>query len=50
MTHQEWLIQRARTYWENDENLPLDLFAEMNSAGINVEEAENEFAFNNQQD
>ncbi len=48
MTYQEWLVQRAISYWENDENLPLDLFAEMVSAWIDVDAEENNFAFNNE--
>jgi hypothetical protein len=33
----EWLIARARNeYWRFNEPLPLDLFAEMQAAGLDV--------------
>ena len=48
MTHQEWLITRAETYWANDEPLPLDLFAELNAAGVDVDKEETLFDLINQ--
>lgn len=34
------LIEKAQSYWAVDEPLPLDLFAELMSAGIDVEALE----------
>lgn len=36
MTLIDWLIQRARKFWDNGLQVPLDLFAEMQSEGLDV--------------
>lgn len=50
MTYIEWLLVRAGMYWGEDVPLPLDLFAEMNAAGIAVELEEETFHLMNQYD
>lgn len=43
MTLSEWLIKRARRYWVVGAQLPLDLFYEMLSAGLDVSALEEQF-------
>ena len=43
MTLIEWLIRRARKFWDHGKNIPMDLFAEMNSAGLDVQSLENKY-------
>lgn len=38
--HTERLIDRACGYWENGHVIPLDLFAQMNEAGLDVQALE----------
>lgn len=37
------LIERAKLYWEEGHILPLDLFAALNEAGLNVEALEDQY-------
>lgn len=39
----EQLITRARGYWESGHQIPLDLFAEMNEAGLDVQALEDTY-------
>jgi hypothetical protein len=39
-TYHEHLITRAQSHWAVGHRLPVDLFAEMLSAGLDVEELE----------
>jgi hypothetical protein len=39
----EALIERARLYWEQGFTIPLDLFVEMNNAGLDVETLEDKY-------
>ena len=39
-TYAEWLEQRAATYWDRGEHVPLDLFYEMLGSGLDVEALE----------
>ncbi len=41
--HIETLITRARIFWDEDKNIPLDLAAEMFEAGLIVDELENQY-------
>jgi hypothetical protein len=43
VTHRDFLICRARPYWERGHSLPLDLFAEMVSAGLDVVSLEEQY-------
>lgn len=43
MTHIEYLLLKASIYWSAGSRLPLDLFAEMMSIGIDVGAAEEKF-------
>ena len=36
MTHAEFLTRQARRYWSRGERLPIDLFAQLISVGIDV--------------
>lgn len=40
MNQSEWLIARATQYWDLGQQLPLDLFSELLSAGLDVEALE----------
>lgn len=37
MTEAEFLIARARPYWQQGQPIPLDLFAEFMSLGLDVD-------------
>jgi len=37
------LVRRARGFWERNEQLPLDLFAEMVELGVDVETLEQRY-------
>lgn len=41
--HAERLINTARCYWENGHVIPLDLFAQMNEAGLDVQRLEGQY-------
>lgn len=43
MNHIEFLIKQARGHWANYMPLPLDLFAQMNAAGIDVDAEERNY-------
>lgn len=43
MNEAEWLIQRARKYWDKGEEIPLNLVMEMSAAGLLVEELEKQY-------
>lgn len=43
MTEINWLIKRARRYLERNEPIPLDLFYQMLSAGVDVSEVERKY-------
>ncbi|WP_165595540.1 hypothetical protein [Methylovorus sp. MM2] len=43
MNYRDHLVMRARSFWGNDEQLPLELFAEMNAEGIDIDAEENKF-------
>jgi len=43
MTHQEFLMTKAEAYWDQGQPLPLDLFYELLSSGIDVDAAERKF-------
>lgn len=43
MSHASFLIARARPYWEQGQSLPLDLFAEMQSIGMDVVALEQQY-------
>lgn len=36
MTHHEWLIQKASVFWNQGQQLPLDLFYQLIGAGLDV--------------
>lgn len=40
MTHPEFLLRQAEDYWNNGHHLPIDLFARMISAGLDVDALE----------
>lgn len=44
----EHLITKARMYWESGHAIPLDLFAEMNEAGLDVQALETQY-FNDEE-
>jgi hypothetical protein len=50
MSHIDWLLVRAGLYWGVGQPLPLDLFAEMNQAGVDVDAEERLFNLMNQYD
>ena len=43
MNYHDHLIQRARSYWGNDQELPADLFSEMLVEGIDIDQAERNY-------
>lgn len=43
MTLVEWLIRRARHYWDKGQQIPVNLFAEMIGAGLDVEALERQY-------
>jgi hypothetical protein len=40
MTLSDFLVRQARAFWDRGERLPLDLFAQLNSAGLDVDALE----------
>jgi len=50
MTHIEYLLLQAGVYWSVGSPLPLDLFAKMNTAGIDVDREEQLFNLMEQYD
>lgn len=46
MTLADHLIARARPYWHAGRSLPLDLFAEMQSEGLDVVALEEQHLYN----
>lgn len=43
MTLIDWLIRRARKFWDIGDQIPIDLFAEMRSAGLDVNTLERRY-------
>lgn len=37
------LINEAKSYWGNNESIPLDLFAQLNELGVDVERLERHY-------
>jgi hypothetical protein len=50
MTHTEWLSLKATAYWAAGQPLPLDLFTQMNEAGMDVDAEERNFNLMEQYD
>lgn len=40
MTHADFLIHQATRYWNRGEHLPIDLFAQLIAAGLDVDALE----------
>ncbi len=43
MTLIDWLVYRAQHYWERGNQIPLDLFAEMQAEGLDVVSLERQY-------
>jgi phage-related baseplate assembly protein len=43
MTESEFLIRQAQAYWSQGQRLPLDLFANLISAGLDVDALERRY-------
>lgn len=43
MNETDRLLERARVYWESGHVIPLDLFAQMNEAGMDVQRLEDDY-------
>lgn len=43
MNYYDHLVMRARSYWGNDQELPLELFSEMIAVGIDVQTEEEKY-------
>lgn len=39
----DWLVYRAQHYWERGNQIPLDLFAEMQAEGLDVVSLERQY-------
>lgn len=43
MNYYDHLVMRARSYWGNEQELPLELFSEMLAVGIDVQAEEEKY-------